>query len=290
MVSALLPPAGDATPEEEKIRWTLLVNVFLIAILIGCLVTSYPILSPQTLYSAPRGAMILGLSTMLISQGLAPFSNDTYLGVPCPCHWNESFNEQFTTISILAAYAPMKYVIWGGFYTVAFLIIITAFVGIRKWWDHPFFGQYRKKRAVLLLWFFSMLVLAFSLSAELVFARHFDRKLHIVMGYFYFGSAASVTVFGHVLIRWETMNVVSRREKAQKQILVGHRLSMVSMFICIVLSLWFLYLFLKQTAMEGIMALSEHLLVGSQLFWMDSLYHVFLAGCDDEDDDARKRS
>ena len=36
---ATLPPAGDATPEQELVRWSILVALSLIALAVGYLVT-----------------------------------------------------------------------------------------------------------------------------------------------------------------------------------------------------------------------------------------------------------
>ncbi len=290
---ATLPPAGDATPEQELVRWSILVALSLIALAVGYLVTSprYRFLSdkitPRMLLFAPRAGMFVGISTILISVGLAPFSNDVYSGVICPCHWTESFHEQYTTMSILVAYSPMKYVIWIGFNTVAFLAMITAFIGIHRWWNNPVFNSTGRK-AVLSIWLVLMFMLAFSISADLMFSRHFDRPLHITLGYAFFVSTALGALFGHPLVRWET---ISRREKSLPISEIGQRWSLIAMSICFFLSLWYLDLYelrivsptIFPNKTEGILAFSEHLLISSQLIWMGSLSHVFLAGSDEEE-------
>ena len=51
---AVLPPAGDATPEQEMVRWVLLIASSLIALGVGYLVT------------APVGSSFLNLECHLL--------------------------------------------------------------------------------------------------------------------------------------------------------------------------------------------------------------------------------
>ena len=100
---AVLPPAGDATPEQEMVRWILLIAASLIALGVGYAITA-PIgskfskyrIPPSRILLAPRLGMIIGISTILISVLLAPFSNDVYEGIICPCNWTEDFHNQYT--------------------------------------------------------------------------------------------------------------------------------------------------------------------------------------------------
>ena len=96
---AVLPPAGDATPEQEMIRWSILVATSLIALGVGYAMTA-PIgsrlekyrISTERILLAPRLGMMIGIGTILISVLMAPFSNDVYQGVICPCNWTEDFS------------------------------------------------------------------------------------------------------------------------------------------------------------------------------------------------------
>ena len=285
---ALLPPAGDATPEQEVIRWVFLLVMSLIALGTGYLITA-PVggrfsklrISSAKILLAPRLGMIIGIGTILISVFLGPFSNDVYEGVICPCHWTEDFHNQYTTMSILVAYSPMKYIIWVGFNSVAFLAMITGFLGFNRWWKDPVFSTFGKK-TVLIIWLLLTFTLAFSISADLMFSRHFDRPLHIFFGYFFFVSTALCALFGHPLIHWESK---FRRERGQPVSETGVRWSFIAMVTCFILSLWYLDMYelkivsamILESRTEGLLAISEHLLIIAQLTWLGSLSTVFLA-------------
>tara|TARA_B100000902_G_scaffold29057_1_gene34903 strand:+ start:964 stop:1857 length:894 start_codon:yes stop_codon:yes gene_type:complete len=288
LAGAILPPAGDATPEEELIRWILLIAASLIAFGVGYYTTA-PIgsrfskyrVAPETILLAPRMGMIIGVSTILISVLLAPFSTDVFEGIICPCNWTEDFHNQYTTMSILVAYSPMKYIIWVGFNTVAFLAMITGFLGFHRWWNNPVFAS-PGKRIVLIIWLLLTFTLAFSISADLMFSRHFDRSLHILLGYFFFVSTALGALFGHPLIHWESS---SRRENGLPVSENGVKWSFVAMLTCFLLSLWYLDMYelqivspmILESRTEGTLAISEHLLIIAQLTWLGSLSTVFLA-------------
>ena len=285
---AVLPPAGDATPEQEMVRWVFLIASSLIALGVGYLVTA-PVgsrfskfrISSAKILLAPRIGMIIGISTILISVLLSPFSNDVYEGIICPCHWTEDFHNQYTTMSILVAYSPMKYIIWIGFNSVAFLAMITGFLGFNRWWKDPEFSTLGKK-IVLTIWLLLTFTLAFSISADLMFSRHFDRPLHIFFGYFFFVSTALGALFGHPLIHWESK---ARRERGQPVSEAGVKWSFIAMTTCFLLSLWYLDMYelkivsimILETRTEGLLAISEHLLIIAQLAWLGSLSTVFLA-------------
>tara|TARA_Y100000766_G_C18889633_1_gene597828 strand:- start:101 stop:994 length:894 start_codon:yes stop_codon:yes gene_type:complete len=285
---AVLPPAGDATPEQEIVRWIILIASSLIALGVGYLVTA-PVgsrfskfrISSAKILLAPRIGMIIGISTILISVLLGPFSNDVYEGIICPCHWTEDFHNQYTTMSILVAYSPMKYIIWVGFNSVAFLAMITGFLGFNRWWKDPVFSTPGKK-IVLIIWLLLTFTLAFSISADLMFSRHFDRPLHIFFGYFFFVSTALGALFGHPLIHWESN---ARRERGQHVSETGVKWSFIAMMICFILSLWYLDMYelkivstlILESRTEGLLAISEHLLIIAQLAWLGSLSTVFLA-------------
>ena len=240
---AVLPPSGDATPEQEMIRWIILIVSSLIALGVGYLVTA-PVgskfskfrISSAKVLLAPRIGMIIGISTIFISVFLGLFSNDVYEGIICPCHWTEDFHNQYTTMSILVAYSPMKYIIWVGFNSVAFLAMITGFLGFNRWWKDPVFSTPGKK-IVLIIWLLLTFTLAFSISADLMFSRHFDRSLHIFFGYFFFVSTALGALFGHPLIHWESKD---RRERGQPVSETGVKWSFIAMMTCFILSLWYL--------------------------------------------------
>ena len=293
---AVLPPAGDATPEQEMVRWTILIAASLVAFGVGYAMTS-PIGSRLSKYRiptekillAPRMGMVIGISTILISVILATFSNDIYEGVICPCNWTEDFHNQYTTMSILVAYSPMKYVIWIGFNSVAFLAMITGFLGFRRWWNNPIFSA-PGKRVVLIIWLILTFTLAFSISADLMFSRHFDRPLHIQFGYFFFVSTALGALFGHPLVYWES---VARKEKGQRFSEIGVKWSLYAMITCFLLSLWYLDMYELQivSAMiiekrtEGLLAISEHLLIIAQLTWLGSLSTFFLSTQESEEEE-----
>ncbi len=293
---AVLPPAGDATPEQEMIRWSILVAASLIALGIGYAMTApmgsrlakYRI-STERILLAPRLGMMIGIGTILISVLMAPFSNDVYQGVICPCNWTEDFHLQYTTMSILVAYAPMKYVIWIGFNTVAFLAMITGFLGFHRWWKNPIFTT-PGKRLVLIIWLILTFTLAFSISADLMFSRHFDRPLHIQLGYFFFTSTALGALFGHPLIYWES---IARKEKGLQVSETGVKWSLYAMLTCFFLSLWYLDMYelqifstmILENRTEGILAISEHLLIIAQLTWLGSLSTIFLTTHDSDEEE-----
>ncbi|MFL2976747.1 MAG: hypothetical protein ACJZ49_04290 [Candidatus Thalassarchaeaceae archaeon] len=293
---AVLPPSGDATPEQEMIRWIILIVSSLIALGVGYLVTApagsrfskFRISSAKVLL-APRIGMIIGISTILISVFLGLFSNDVYEGIICPCHWTEDFHNQYTTMSILVAYSPMKYIIWVGFNSVAFLAMITGFLGFNRWWKDPVFSTPGKK-IVLIIWLLLTFTLAFSISADLMFSRHFDRSLHIFFGYFFFVSTALGALFGHPLIHWESKD---RRERGQLVSETGVKWSFIAMMTCFILSLWYLDMYelkivsimILENRTEGILAISEHLLIIAQLAWLGSLSTVFLATHQSEEEE-----
>lgn len=292
---AVLPPAGDATPEQEMVRWTILIAASLVAFGVGYAMTS-PIgsrlskyrISNEKILLAPRLGMIIGISTILISVILATFSNDVYEGVICPCNWTEDFHNQYTTMSILVAYSPMKYVIWIGFNSVAFLAMITGFLGFRRWWNNPIFSTPGKK-SILIIWLILTFTLAFSISADLMFSRHFDRALHIQFGYFFFVSTALGALFGHPLVYWES---VALKEKGQRFSEIGVKWSLYAMIICFLLSLWYLDMYELQIVStmiiekrtEGLLAISEHLLIIAQLTWLGSLSTFFLSTQESEEE------
>ena len=284
---AVLPPAGDATPEQEMIRWSILVATSLIALGVGYAMTA-PIgsrlekyrISSERILLAPRLGMMIGIGTILISVLMAPFSNDVYQGVICPCNWTEDFHNQYTTMSILVAYSPMKYIIWIGFNTVAFLAMITGILGFHRWWKNPIIAT-PGKRLVLIIWLILTFTLAFSISADLMFSRHFDRSLHIQLGYFFFVSTALGALFGHPLIHWES---VARKKEGLQVSETGVKWSLYAMLTCFFLSLWYLDMYelqivstmILENRTEGILAISEHLLIISQLTWLGSLSTIFL--------------
>ena len=293
---AVLPPSSDATPEQEMIRWIILIVSSLIALGVGYLVTA-PVgskfskfrISSAKVLLAPRIGMIIGISTIFISVFLGLFSNDVYEGIICPCHWTEDFHNQYTTMSILVAYSPMKYIIWVGFNSVAFLAMITGFLGFNRWWKDPVFSTPGKK-IVLIIWLLLTFTLAFSISADLMFSRHFDRSLHIFFGYFFFVSTALGALFGHPLIHWESKD---RRERGQPVSETGVKWSFIAMMTCFILSLWYLDMYelkivsimILENRTEGILAISEHLLIIAQLAWLGSLSTVFLATHQSEEEE-----
>ena len=293
---AVLPPSGDATPEQEMIRWIILIVSSLIALGVGYLVTA-PVgskfskfrISSAKVLLAPRIGMIIGISTIFISVFLGLFSNDVYEGIICPCHWTEDFHNQYTTMSILVAYSPMKYIIWVGFNSVAFLAMITGFLGFNRWWKDPVFSTPGKK-IVLIIWLLLTFTLAFSISADLMFSRHFDRSLHIFFGYFFFVSTALGALFGHPLIHWESKD---RRERGQPVSETGVKWSFIAMMTCFILSLWYLDMYelkivsimILENRTEGILAISEHLLIIAQLAWLGSLSTVFLSTHQSEEEE-----
>ena len=109
------------------------------------------------------------------------------------------------------------------------------------------------------------------------------------MGYFFFVSAALGALFGHPLIHWESK---SRRDMGLRVSDNGVKWSFFAMIICFILSLWYLDLYevkivspmIIDNTSEGILAISEHLLIISQLTWLGSLSTVFLATFQSEEE------
>mmetsp|Transcript_37614 Transcript_37614/g.87677 ORF Transcript_37614/g.87677 Transcript_37614/m.87677 type:complete len:321 (-) Transcript_37614:9-971(-) len=241
--------------------------------------------SHNNLLLAPRVCMTIGISTIIAAVSIAPFSTDVQNGMPCPCNWTEDFRNQYTTLSILAAYAPMKYIILVGFSAVSFLVILTGYIGYFRWWKWSAVGNsnislltrifsVQMRRAVLITWLVMTFTLAFATVGNLVFPHHFDRKVHILMSYLFFASTALSTVFGQTLVFFETKSRQIKNENIASSLVTS---SFFAMITTVILSFWYLFVFTRHVGnSEGLLAISEHMLIIAQLCWVGSLSKVFL--------------
>tara|TARA_Y100000588_G_C13708603_1_gene691881 strand:- start:56 stop:649 length:594 start_codon:yes stop_codon:yes gene_type:complete len=174
--------------------------------------------------------------------------------------WDESLNEQYTTLSILVYYKPMMITIYFGLTAACFGGLI---LGTKIWQDYEFANDSSNKiiNIGLLIWLIILLNHSFWTQGTLIFSRSFDRPLHINTGYLAFTAAALGPLIGAIIFRimGDSCGI---QEAGRKKLLWGS-------IIIVFLAIWYLLAYdFGMVNSEGQLAISEHILICCELGWL----------------------
>jgi len=225
---------------------------------------------------APLAAMVIGILTIIIAVLVTPLSSDD-----CPCHWMTDFREDYTTLSILVEYQPMKNIINVGFGLCGFLVLLTASVAYELWYargNHPIFSASGKQQIFLFVWLTIALVLDVSLLGNLFFNHSFNREIHVFFGYMLFISMLLMILTGNPIVQWEAERLTMKRRCLSPQMKLAQNISKLSIITSVIWTGWYFVAYTGGLAPnEGTLALSEHLLIVFELSWLGSVYFLFKA-------------
>ena len=174
--------------------------------------------------------------------------------------WDESLNEQYTTLSILVYYKPMMITIYFGLTAACFGGLI---LGAKVWQNYEFRNAplNRILNIGLLIWLIILLNHSFWTQGTLIFSRGFDRPLHLNTGYFAFTAAALGPLIGAIIFRimGESCGI---SESSRKKLLWGS-------ISIVFLAIWYLLAYdFGMVSSEGQLAISEHVLICCELGWL----------------------
>jgi len=254
-------PRGVASPQELAIRWAITTAACATILAVVYYVTrpsqtprssaprsSASRLLARTLPLAPAAAGAASSFGLIAGVLLAPFTPAS-----CPCHWPSAFHAHYTTISVLLSYSPPKYVVWVGFLPGAALMMLTALLGHRRW-----YAGSACRRCAAAAWTASAVTASASAVAVLTFPRHFDGRVHVEVSTAFFVSMLLCVVIGHGLVRSEA---VENKE--------GKCRSAAAAAVTFALTMWYApAYFLKAAPSEGVLSISEHLLLLSEFMWL----------------------
>lgn len=276
----LLPPPGVASDDERRLHWNYVNIVAVIGIIVAYELSKgdthqkrlVPI-SRQLQDNTPILIFVAGFTTMAGSILLAPFSNDVYKGKICPCHWTEDFASQYTTLSTMAAYRPMRYIILVGLISTAYLIQVTSFILARRLWPrlkHQEKGKWTVDRFAAAACIVSSFLEPYPLIGLTLFARHVDAKQHVSFAIKFLTCAFLTTTFGHFLME--------RMAKAEwmdpNEGMRGLNKSRIVTIACYIFGVWYGMVYVKQVLKsEAGLAVSEYLLLLSLLSWPICVAH-----------------
>ena len=253
-----MPPSGSATPDEIFFRWIIIFHIWLFMVISSYFLArkKFDDESQDWVKKIPKITGILGICSIILSVLMAIFViPEGQMG-----RWDESLNEQYTTLSILVYYKPMMLTIYFGITAACFGGLI---LGAKIWQSYESSNNTSRNIVIgmLLIWLIVLLNHSFWTQSTLIFSRGYDRPLHINTGYIAFTAAALGPLIGAI-----TCKIMGDDCQISK---TSHNKLLGGAILIVFLALWYLLAYdYDWVNSEGQLAISEHVLICCELVWL----------------------
>ncbi|MAK40303.1 MAG: hypothetical protein CL993_01065 [Euryarchaeota archaeon] len=258
-----LAPAGNSQPDSELILWIISVTIWIALLSFSIILVNKAKGDLRDwILAFPFFSGFIGIGTMGLSVILAIF----FVPSGEVGRWTENFHEQYASLSVLAYYKPMRFLIPVGFTIVSFGILISLVEGLRKWWIHS-----RKtgfiQSFLLVSWSITVLLGIFFVESTLLFTRDIDREIHLNM---VAASHICLTLSPFLCSTFLLLQTKSENKSSDFQT----RLLTISVGI-IIIALFTYLIHMQEILSIGFMSFSHQIMIGSQLVWLIYFSTIF---------------
>ena len=251
-----LAPGGNSPADSELTLWIITSIIWILMLTFSTILVNKGKGDIRDwILAFPFFSGFVGIGTMGFSVILALFFVPTgEVG-----KWIENFHDQYASLSVLAYYQPMRFMIPAGFTIVSFGILISLIEGLKRWGENSRNAGFLQS-SMLLSWCILVLLGTFFVESTLVFTRDIDREIHLKM------ITASHICFTFSPFFCSTF-LLLKTKSDNKSSDFQTRLLTISVGI-IVIALFTLLIHTQGIFSSGIMAFSHQIMIGSQLVWL----------------------